>query len=221
MKQILTLMTVLAVTTAAWGQQIITTNITVNTVVPDNNPSGLATAFTISGVSGAISNVTVSLDVTGGFNGDLYAYLAGPGGFAVLLNRSGVSGTSTYGYSDAGFNVTLNDASGYNNIHSYQNYSYTISGGQLTGNWASDGGNISPLSSPSSFPTAPTETLSSFQNTDANGQWVFFIADLSPGGQSTLQSFGVTILTVPEPSTLVLASLGGLGMLAMMRRRKV
>jgi len=98
MKQILTLMTVLAVTTAAWGQNLITTNITVNTVVPDNNPSGLAEAFTISGVSGAISNVTVSLDVTGGFNGDLYAYLAGPGGFAVLLNRSGVSGTSTYGY---------------------------------------------------------------------------------------------------------------------------
>jgi subtilisin-like proprotein convertase family protein len=220
MKQILTLMTVLAVTTAAWGQQIITTNITVNTLVPDNNPSGLATAFTVSGVSGAISNVTVSLDVTGGFNGDLYAYLVGPnGGFAVLLNRSGVSGTSTYGYSDAGFNVTLSDASA-NNIHFYQNF-LNPGGGQLTGTYAPDGENISPLSSPASFPTTPTATLSSFENTDANGQWVFFIADLSPGGQSTLQNLVVTILTVPEPSTLVIASLGGLGMLAMMRRRKV
>jgi subtilisin-like proprotein convertase family protein len=220
MKQILTLMTVLAVTTAAWGQQIITTNITVNTVVPDNNPNGLATAFTISGVSGAISNVTVSLDVTGGFNGDLYAYLVGPnGGFAVLLNRSGVSSTSTYGYSDAGFNITLSDASA-NNIHFYQNV-LNPGGGQLTGTWAPDGENISPLSAPSSFPAASTATLSSFQNTDANGQWVFFIADLSPGGQSTLQNLVVTILTVPEPSTLVIASLGGLGMLAMMRRRKV
>jgi subtilisin-like proprotein convertase family protein len=218
MKQILTLMTVLAVTTAAWGQNLITTNITVNTVVPDNNPSGLAEAFTISGVSGAISNVTVSLDVTGGFNGDLYAYLAGPGGFAVLLNRSGVSGTSTYGYSDAGFNITLSDASA-NNIHFYQNV-LNPGGGQLTGTWAPDGESISPLSSPSSFPTTPTATLSSFANTDANGQWVFFIADLSPGGQSTLQNVVVNILTVPEPSTLVLASLGGLGMLAMLRRRK-
>ena len=160
MKQILTLMTVLAVTTAAWGQNLITTNITVNTVVPDNNPSGLAEAFTISGVSGAISNVTVSLDVTGGFNGDLYAYLAGPGGFAVLLNRSGVSGTSTYGYSDAGFNITLSDASA-NNIHFYQNV-LNPGGGQLTGTWAPDGESISPLSSPSSFPTTPTATLSSF-----------------------------------------------------------
>jgi len=211
-------MTVLAVTTAAWGQNLITTNITVNTVVPDNNPSGLAEAFTISGVSGAISNVTVSLDVTGGFNGDLYAYLAGPGGFAVLLNRSGVSGTSTYGYSDAGFNITLSDASA-NNIHFYQNV-LNPGGGQLTGTWAPDGESISPLSSPSSFPTTPTATLSSFANTDANGQWVFFIADLSPGGQSTLQNVVVNILTVPEPSTLVLASLGGLGMLAMLRRRK-
>ena len=218
MKQILTLMTVLAVTTAAWGQNLITTNITVNTVVPDNNPSGLAEAFTISGVSGAISNVTVSLDVTGGFNGDLYAYLAGPGGFAVLLNRSGVSGTSTYGYSDAGFNITLSDASA-NNIHFYQNV-LNPGGGQFTGTWAPDGESISPLSSPSSFPTTPTATLSSFANTDANGQWVFFIADLSPGGQSTLQNVVVNILTVPEPSTLVLASLGGLGMLAMLRRRK-
>ena len=211
-------MTVLAVTTAAWGQNLITTNITVNTVVPDNNPSGLAEAFTISGVSGAISNVTVSLDVTGGFNGDLYAYLAGPGGFAVLLNRSGVSGTRTYGYSDAGFNITLSDASA-NNIHFYQNV-LNPGGGQLTGTWAPDGESISPLSSPSSFPTTPTATLSSFANTDANGQWVFFIADLSPGGQSTLQNVVVNILTVPEPSTLVLASLGGLGMLAMLRRRK-
>jgi hypothetical protein len=144
--------------------------------------------------------------------------LAGPGGFAVLLNRSGVSGTSTYGYSDAGFNITLSDASA-NNIHFYQNV-LNPGGGQLTGTWAPDGESISPLSSPSSFPTTPTATLSSFANTDANGQWVFFIADLSPGGQSTLQNVVVNILTVPEPSTLVLASLGGLGMLAMLRRRK-
>jgi subtilisin-like proprotein convertase family protein len=218
MKQILTLITALAVTTAAWGQQTITTNITLNTVVPDNDPNGLATSFTFSGVSGAISNVTMSLDITGGYNGDLYAYLVGPGGFAVLLNRSGVSSNSVYGYGDTGFNITFSDASA-NNIHFYQNV-VNPGGGQLTGTWAPDGENISPLSSPATFPSAgPTATLSSFENTDANGQWTFFIADLSPGGQSTLQSFGVTIITVPEPSSLVLASLGGLGMLILYRRR--
>jgi len=195
-------MLALAVTTAAWGQTTLTTNITVNTVVPDNNPNGLATALTIAGLSGPISSVTATVDITGGFNGDLYAYLVGPGGFAVLLNRTGQSLSSPYGYSDQGFNVTFSDTAVNGNIHFYQNTVIPTAGGQLTGTWAPDGG-----------------SLSSFDGTDPNGQWAFFIADLSAGGVSTLQSVGLTILTVPEPQTWAMLG-SGLSLFWLMRKRK-
>jgi subtilisin-like proprotein convertase family protein len=212
-------MLALSVTTVAWGQTSVTTNATVNTVIPDNNQNGLATAFTLSGVGAAIASVTVSVDITGGFNGDLYAYLVGPnGGFAVLLNRSGVSSTSTYGYGDAGFNVTFDDSAA-NNIHFYQN-TLNPGGSALTGTWAPDGENINPQSTPASFPTTPTATLSSFDGLSANGTWVFFIADLSAGGQSTLQSVGLDILTVPEPSTLAICGLSVLSLVSIQRMRR-
>ena len=56
----------------------------------------------------------MSLDIAGtgdgAFNGDYYAELVnGAGGFAVLLNRAGVSSANSFGYGDNGFNVTLND----------------------------------------------------------------------------------------------------------------
>ena len=217
-------MLALTVTTVAWGQTTNTTSLTINTAVPDNNQNGLATAFTLSGMVAPITSVTVSVDITGGFNGDLYAYLVGPnGGFAVLLNRSGVSSTSTYGYSDTGFNVTFSDTAAHD-IHSYQNYSPTITGGVLQGAWQPDGGNINPQSAPSSFPAAQTAMLSSFAGTDANGQWVFFIADLSAGGQSTLQTLGVTVVTAPEPATIALCGAGFLGLISaqrFLRKRKI
>lgn len=81
---------------ALWGlaatAQTSETNFTfaVNQAVPDGNAVGLTlqTNLTISG--GTVQSVTVSMDITGGFNGDLYAYLLGPnGGYAVLLNRVG------------------------------------------------------------------------------------------------------------------------------------
>src|SRR5258708_3374672 len=97
-------------TGSAWAQTW-TTNLTVNTIIPDNNQNGLAGSFAVGGLSGPIGNVTVTLDITGGYNGDLYGYLTGPnGGFAVLLNRSGLSGVNANGYSNPGFNITLSDS---------------------------------------------------------------------------------------------------------------
>ena len=83
----------------------------VNQVVPDADLNGLALSTNLM-MPGLISSVTVDLDISGGYNGDLYAYLVGPnGGFAVLLNRVGVSNApSMYGYGDAGMNVILSDS---------------------------------------------------------------------------------------------------------------
>lgn len=192
-----------------------------NTAVPDGNASGLALETNLSGMFGYITNVSVSLNISGGYNGDLYAYLRGPnGGFAVLLNRVGVANGNAFGYDDTGFDITFDDSLNFTNVHFYQNFDYNLNGnGQLTGTWSSDGRNIDPLSDPSLFDTAqPISLLNSFDGTDPNGTWTLFLADLSNGGLSTLTSWSLSIESVPEPSGCVLFGIGT-GILLTMRKR--
>ena len=187
----------------------------VSTDIPDGNPVGLVSSIAVSGLTN-VSSIQVSLDITGGFNGDLYAYLVGPQGqLAVLLNRVGLGSGNIFSYGDAGFDITL--SSGADNIHNYQDY--IIPTGQLTGTWSPDGRNINPNSAPSVFDTAATSAnLDLFAGTDPNGGWTLFIADLaSGGGDSTLVSWGLTIVTVPEPQTWMLVA-GGFGALLAVRR---
>ena len=182
-----------------------------NVAVPDGNASGLALTTGLTGLGGTITSLTVSLDISGGYNGDLYAYLRGPnGGFAVLLNRVGITTGNAFGYPDTGFDVAFDDSANANNIHFYQNFDYQLNGsGQLTGTWSSDGRNIDPQSAPSLFDTTlPTALLTSFDGTNPDGTWTLFLADLSSGGQSTVVTWGLSIETVPEPSACALLAIG-------------
>src|ERR1017187_2849357 len=200
--------TALLLVGVAQGQTTNFSNTSVNSLIPDGNPNGLVSSTNLSALGTIVTSVTVQLDITGGFNGDLYAYLAGPaGGFAVLLNRTGLTAGNAFGYGDTGFNITLSDSSA-NNIHTYQLDSPSINGsGQLTDTWAPDGRNIDPQSAGSVFDaTPPTALLTSFIGTDPNGTWTLFVADMSGGGQATLVSWGLTVVTVPEPQTWVLVA---------------
>jgi len=203
------------------GAQTSFTN-TLNQNIPDGSPIGLVSSATVSGLVGNISSMSVNLDITGGFNGNLYAYLLGPNGAdAVLLNLAGVSSTNAFGYADSGFNITLTD--GAPDIHFYQTGSYTLNSGQLTGTWSPDGRNISPASAASAFDPAGVyglDAFSVFDNINPNGQWTLFIADLSNGGgQSVFVNWSLTIVTVPEPQTWMLM-IGGAGVLLALRRRR-
>src|SRR5213075_3123189 len=83
----------------------------VNTAIPDANPTGISSTIDVQGLGPQLADITVSLDISGGFNGDLYAYLShGSTGFAVLLNRVGKTTSDPFGYSDQGFHVNLSDA---------------------------------------------------------------------------------------------------------------
>jgi subtilisin-like proprotein convertase family protein len=195
---------------------------TLNTAIPVGNPVGMTETTTTAGLTGYITNIQVNLNISGGFNGDLYAYLAGPDGqFAVLLNRVGMSSTNAFGYSDTGFDITLNMTGA--NIHNYQlGGAYSLNGsGQLTGTWGADGTTVDSLSQPpSAFDSAPaTAGLHTYYGTDANGGWTLFIADLSSPNQATLVSWGFTINTVPEPQTWAMLA-GGAAMLFAFRRRR-
>jgi subtilisin-like proprotein convertase family protein len=213
------------VTAMAWGcvtgmAQTSETNFTfsVNQAVPQNSVFGLTLATNLTVLGGSISSVTVGLDISGGFNGDLYAYLAGPtGGFAVLLNRVGVGGGNLFGYSDSGLNVTFSD-SATSSIHYYQNVSgYDISSG--TALWQPDGENIDPNSPAANFTGVQTAMLSSFVGIDPNGTWTLFLANLSSGGESAVVNWSLNIVTVPEPGTLALMAAGAASLLLFKRRR--
>lgn len=223
MKTKLTAILLLA-TTLAMAQSITTTNypLNPNVGIADGSPVGVVEQFNVSGVAGAISSIQVQLDITGGFNGDLYAYLAGPQGqFAVLLNRPGITGSNPFGYGNAGFDITLDSSSA--NIHGYGAGYSTNSLGQVTGTWGADGRSIDPQSPGTVFDNASTTTanLNVFQDGNANGVWTFFIADLSAGGgTASLNSVVLTIMTVPEPQTWVMLG-GGLSIFWLVRKRVI
>jgi hypothetical protein len=208
-----------------WAQTVVSTSYTNSTPasIPDGNPVGVTEQFTVSGLGGSVTNVQVQLDITGGFTGDLYAYLVDPAGqMAVLLNRAGVDGSNPFGYSDAGFNIKL--AATGNDIHYYDIYTPTITGGQLTGTWAADGRSIDPQSAGSVFastsPTAGLNLYNGLNGGDVNGIWTLFIADLATGGGSpTFSSAVLTIMTVPEPQTWVMLG-GGLAVFCLCRSRR-
>ena len=176
-----------------------------NGVVPDGSADGLADAHTLSGLRTIITDVQVTLNFSGGYNGDLYVYLAHGTESLVLLNRVGVGSGDPFGYSDAGMSVILANGGENGDIHSYGGT------GIPTGTYAPDGRAIDPLSSPASFDAAGTEDFSVFNDLNPNGTWTLYFADMvgSEGNSSTLLSWSLDITAVPEPAHVALGIFGG------------
>jgi len=67
--------------------------------IPDNNPSGITSVIVVpEGEAGILSGVTVDIDVTHTWSGDLTVQLVGPGGQVVSLhNRTGSSNDDIMG----------------------------------------------------------------------------------------------------------------------------
>ena len=194
---------------------------TLDASIPDGNPVGTTFSDTVSGSSGAVSDVDVNLDISGGYNGDLYGYLVYNNGssssISILLNRVGATTSNPAGYSDGGMNVTLSGV-GVNDVHLYQNFTPTYNGsGQLTGTWAADGSTQNPSSATGANQTAGLTVFNG--QSSANGTWTLFLADMSVGGQSTLVNWGLDITVVPEPITWAL--LGFAGILGVAKLRSV
>ena len=145
--------------------------------IPDGSVVGVALDRMISGLDGGFNTVSgsvqVRLNVSGGYNGDLFGYLVlnnGPGSTvpAILLNRVGQDEAHPFGSSGSGFNVTLSD-SGVTNIHSAP--------GGATGVWKPDGATLD----------------GTFAGLNAKGTWTLFLADLSGGYTSKLMSWGLDV----------------------------
>lgn len=186
-------------------------------VVPDANVTGWSDTRTVSGIAeNSILDVDVSLHLSGGWNGDLYVYLAHSSGFSILLNRAGRMAGDAFGYGDAGMNVRFDDAAA-NDSHLYQQaagYPGALSNGS---SWSPDGRNGNPLSTLDT--DARTAMLGSFNGLNPNGGWTLFVADLSGGDLSTVIEWSLHIeagtrgVAVAERgSTLLLVTLALVGL---------
>lgn len=174
-------------------------------VIPDGDFSGWSDQRTLSAFPpGTVSSVAVTLNLSGGWNGDLYAYLVNSsGGFCVLLNHVGTP-DQPLGYSNPGFgpdglgNVFTLSSAGASSVHDYQDHSPAYNGsGQLTGTWLPDASGANPGG------------LDSF--TSPGGTWSLFIADTSGSGVTTVQNWGLQmdIVAVPEVESWIAAALAG------------
>lgn len=195
---------------AASATTVISHTWEIRTTVPDNSTVGWSDTRFIDSTAGNILDVQVYLRISGGFNGDLYAYIAHESGFAVLLNRPGRSAANPDGSYTTGIDAVFASAAGLD-AHLAESFTGTIQ---------ADGRNVSPYLVTDESPR--TALLTSFVGEDSSGYWTLFIADVSPIAESVVEQWGLTItaetLSIPEPGALPIAAL--LAGLTMLKRRR-
>jgi len=159
-----------------------------NSTIVDGNPT-IVTANTMDLSSQSLNpilSITVSLNLTGGNNNGLYAWLTGPGGTTVtLMNQPGYA-VNGYGATGAGMNITLQDGSVANG--SIQN---VTSGSVLSGTYNAAG------------------NLSDFNGVNPNGAWTLYFSDtIGGGGDATLNGWSLDVTPVPEPVNMAIVVFG-------------
>lgn len=167
----------------------------VGATVPDNSIIGLTDTRTVTSDITSISSVIVTLNIDGGWAGDLYAYVVHGTGFSVLLNRPGRSDADLHGIPAAGLHVAFDDTAA-TDVHLAP-----PGAAPLTGTFQPDGRSANPVTVTNLSPR--NAMLNSFNGLPAAGTWSLFIADVAAGDEAVLQSWSMEITGVPEPSTSV------------------
>jgi hypothetical protein len=190
-----------------------------NGVIPDGNVGGMWNTIDLSdaGLAGPLTDIKVTLNLSGGYNGDLYAYLSYDGRLVPLLNRIGLSSGNAFGSLGGGLNnVTLSDSASVN-IHA-------AGDGVLSGSYRPDGQTTGPLSSAASFNSAGgsitlNDPTLGFGGVNPNGAWTLFFADVvAGGGGATLAGWSLEITAVPEPVNMALGVFAGVALVAALVR---
>ena len=168
-----------------------------NLSVPGGMATGAADIQSVSSSITSITSVSVDLNVSGGYNGDLYVYLQHGSGLSVLLNRVKQTGTFVGGFDNDGFMITLEDGAAGGDVHLFDS-----GGGTVSGTFAPDGRSASPATV---VDTDPRDSLLDvFNGMDASGTWTLFAADLVFGDSHVVNDWGLSIMgdtAVPEPGT--------------------
>ena len=138
--------------------------------IPDNMPAGATSTATVAGVPSAITAVSVNLNTTHTWVGDLIFTLTSPMGTTVtLLDQPGVP-ASTFGCSDN--DVVANFADGQPDPESI----------------CDAAGGLWPVTM-----AGPTSPLSAFNGEDANGVWTLTVSDNAAGDTGMVNDWELII----------------------------
>ena len=180
-------------------------------VIADNGAAGLVQTITTT-YQGTITAVSLSFNISGGYNGDLYGYLSyndgvnPPAKTLEVLNRMGGGSTVASGAGFAG--VTLMDGGSLGNIHAALPGAGTA---VAVGSYLPD--------------SAGVTFASTFGGMNAGGTWTLAFFDRVAGDQSTLGSWSLNIdvAQVPEPINVALGVFGAVfaGVAVVRRRRRL
>ena len=214
----LVLLALAACSCLANAASIVVSSEPIGTVIPDDDAAGLVSQIVVSG-TGVVTGIQVTLVTSGGWNGDLYAYLEHDGVISVLLNRPGVTSSDSSGVQSSGMNVTFDDAA-QDDVHGGLSNEF---GEPATGTFQPDARAADPAEVLDTSPR--TLFLSSFSGELAAGEWTLYIADLSAGDEATLESWSLALTTgvsaIPEPGAMMpLGALCAAGLLLRKRRRQ-
>jgi subtilisin-like proprotein convertase family protein len=175
------------------------------------NDFGAATPYpssiTVSGLSGDIGTLTVSLSGFGHtFPEDVDVLLVGPAGQNVVLMGANGGGNAVQGV-----DLTFMDGAPFlpDNI--------------VSGTYSPSDSHPFTITFPDPAPSSPYgSALSVFNGTDGNGTWNLFVADHGPGDSGVISGgWSLTFTAVPEPTTtaLMLVAVGALGVAALRKRK--
>jgi hypothetical protein len=169
-----------------------------NQVIPDNSPVGVGYGFTFGESELTVISLVLTINMSGGFNGDMYGYLQHGGTLIELFNPASFSAGGASGTS---LNLSLASGTGLNPLS-----------GATAANLA--GG----------LTYAASGNLNGFGGADPNGLWTLFFGDQGAGDRMTLNSFNLSITAVPEPVNVALGIFGvgivGAGALRRYRRSR-
>jgi len=144
--------------------------------ISDNDPAGVSSTATVAGVPGMITNVSVNIDTTHTWVGDLIYTLTSPGGTPItLLDQPGVPALSAFGCNNNDVVATFAD-------------------GQPDPEGICSGAGQGTSSDP--WPVtmaAPVTALSTLNGEDANGVWTLTVSDNAAGDTGTLNNWELVI----------------------------
>ena len=171
-----------------------TFNMTTSTLIPDADLNGIVQTITPATTLGSLIGVTVTLETSGGWNGDLYAYLWHDGVLRVLVNRTGRTLAKPDGAGTSGMTLTFSDTATMD-VHTAV--------GALEGIFQPDFRNVHPLATLDTSPRSGA--LADYYSTSPGGAWRLFIADVATGDEATLVGWSISLtgaVAVPEPSMM-------------------
>ena len=139
--------------------------------IPDGNPNGTNSSITVSGISGALRNATVSLYANHPNDSELIFQLIGPDGTSAILSANHGFFGSGYGSacSPDGARTTFDDGA---------SNSIATSGAPFVGTFK------------------PDQALAAFagkSGTNINGTWKLRVSDGTPGNSGTLQCWSLSL----------------------------